>query len=236
LTEAYSSETNALSRTGSFVSLSVTVDVIIGPPGGHGSNPALELGGFRVMINKSLDFLEGDGDIPVNSQFRRFGLISDPQNLSSEDLTSITATACFSIKFPSSGTGAPTGDFQAGQIITQATTGAIGRVIHYDTVSKVLRYYQNEWLDADSSQSTAFRYENNPFSGNNVISNDATPTAITGTPDASADSSSFGVNFTDGYATPEVKKNSGNIIYVENRKAVNRSNDQIEDVKLVVEF
>ena len=235
MTEGYASESNALSRTGSVTSLSITVDVVIGPPGGHGSNPALELGGFRVMINKSLDFLEGDGDIPVNSQFRRFGLISDPQNLSSEDLTSTTATACFAVKFPLTGTGAPSGDFAAGQKITQPTTGAIGRVIHYDTVSKVLRYYQNEWLDADSNQSTAFRYKNIPFSGTNQITNGASP-AVTGTPDATADSLSFGVNFTDGYATPEVKKNSGNIIYVENRKAVNRSNDQIEDVKLVVEF
>ena len=235
LTEGYASESNALSRTGSVTSLSITVDVVIGPPGGHGSNPALELGGFRVMINKSLDFLEGDGDIPVNSQFRRFGLISDPQNLSSEDLTSTTATACFAVKFPLTGTGAPSGDFAAGQKITQTTTGAIGRVIHYDTVSKVLRYYQNEWLDADSNQSTAFRYKNIPFSGTNQITNGASP-AVTGTPDATADSLSFGVNFTNGYATPEVKKNSGNIIYVENRKAVNRSNDQIEDVKLVVEF
>ena len=98
-----------------------------------------------------------------------------------------------------------------------------------------MRYYQNEWLDADSNQSTAFRYKNIPFSGTNQITNGASP-AVTGTPDATADSLSFGVNFTDGYATPEVKKNSGNIIYVENRKAVNRSNDQIEDVKLVVEF
>lgn len=236
LSEGYSSASDAASRTVTPVSLSTAVvEVVIGPPGGHGKNPALELGGFRVMINKSLDFLEGDGDIPVNSQFRRFGLISDPQNLSSTDLTSNTATACFSIKFPSSGAGAPNGDFQAGQIIKQPATGAIGRVIHYDTVSKVLRYYQNEYLDADDGQSSDNKYKNIPFSGANPIANTIS-TPVTGTPDATADSLSFGVTFTNGYATPEVKKNSGNIIYVENRKAVNRSNDQIEDVKLVVEF
>ena len=232
LGEAYTSIANALSRSGSTSTLSGSIEVIISPPGGHGANPALELGGYRVMINKSLEFLDGDGDIPVDSQFRRYGLVADPQTPSSVDLESEFATACLSIKFPTSGSGAPTGDFEPGKIITQATTGAKGRVIHYDSVTKVLKYYQNEYIDETQTGQNAYKLV--PFSGSNAISSVTSQGTVTGTPSGSG--SFFGVTFTNGYASPEVKKNSGNIIYVENRKAVNRSNDQVEDIKLVVEF
>ena len=228
LTEAYTNVSDALSRSGSSNSLSGTVIAIISPPGGHGSNSSLELGGYRVMINKSLDFLDGDGDIPVDSQFRRFGLLSDPKDPNNQDLTLDTATACYAIKFPST----TNVNFAPGEIITQATTGAKGRVIHWDSVTKVLRYYQNEYIDA--TQTGQNQYKLVQFSGANDVS--GAVSQITVTPDTATSGLYFGITFTSGYASPEVKKNSGSVIYVENRKAVNRSNDQIEDIKLVVEF
>lgn len=228
LTEAYNNISDAQSRSGTKKNLSGSVFPIISPPGGHGSNPSLELGGYRVMINKSLDFLDGDGDIPVDSQFRRFGLLSDPKNQNNQDLTLNTATACYAIKFPA----ATNVNFELGEIITQATTGAKGRVIHWDSVTKVLRYYQNEYIDA--TQTGDNQYKLVPFSGANDVT--GTDSQVTVSPDTSASEVYFGINFTSGYATPEVKKNTGSIIYVENRKAVNRSNDQIEDIKLVIEF
>lgn len=228
LTESYSSLSDALNRSGTTTPLSGTVTAIISPPGGHGSDPSLELGGYRVMINKSLDFLDGSGDIPVDSQFRRYGLVADPQDQNSQDLVNPTATACYAIKFDSS----TTSNFVPGEIITQSTTGAKGRVIHWDSVTKVLRYYQNEYISA--TQTGQNQYKQVPFSGANAITGDTSQVVLT--PDTTANGSFFGILFTNGYAAPEVKKNSGNIIYVENRKAVNRSNDQIEDIKLVVEF
>lgn len=220
-----------------------SIEVIISPPGGHGSDPAVELGGYRVMINKTLDFLDGDGDIPVNSTFRRFGLLADPTDQNGDDLISTTATACLSMRFPTSGSGAPSGDFTPGATIKQSTTHAVGVVIHYDSVTGVLRYYQNEYID-DLARATgnadfvAERYKSIPFSGSNSVSQTTTVNGqsqtVTGTP--SGTTTSFGISFTNGYALSEVKKNSGDVIYVENRKAVNRSNDQTEDIKLVIEF
>ena len=247
LSEVYNSLSNAQGRDPSDKvgsGLSGSIEVIISPPGGHGANPSLELGGYRVMINKSLEFLDGDGDIPVDSQFRRFGLIADPQTPANADLTAASATACFAMKFPASGAGTPTGDFEVGKLISQNQGNdsngqaiiATGRVIHYDSATKVLRYYQNEYLDDDGTGLN--QYKLIPFTGQFDVTSTITQgnASISGRPDAAADSSSFGISFTDGYASPEVKKNSGNIIYVENRKAVNRSNDQTEDIKLVVEF
>ena len=73
----------------------------------------------------------------------------------------------------------------------------------------------------------------------NVITG-ATSSA-TGTPDAAADSAvtlagGNTVTFADGYANPELDPDSGDIIYLENRKPISRSSDQIEDIKVIVEF
>jgi hypothetical protein len=232
LTEVYTTAAAAASRSGTSSSLGTTADVeaIISPPGGHGADASLELGGYRVMINKSLDFLDGEGDIPIDCQFRRFGLLSDPVASSNTtlDLTTTTATACHAIKFPS----ATTTSFTPGEIITQSTTGAKGRVIHFDTVTKVLRYYQNEYTSALQTGQNQYKFV--AFSGQNSISGSTSGTTLT--PDTSSSGGYFGITFTNGYASPEVKKHSGKVIYVENRKAVNRSNDQVEDIKLVIEF
>ena len=97
-----------------------------------------------------------------------------------------------------------------------------------------MRYYQNEHID--ETQSGQNQYKLVPFSGSNIITGGTSGTTATPDTAASGTGSFFGVAFTTGYAQPEIKKNSGNIIYVENRKAVNRSTDQTEDIKLVVEF
>ena len=214
----------------SVTNISGTIKAIISPPDGHGSDTSLELGGYRVMINKSLEFLDGSGDIPVDSQFRRYGLISDPVVAgATTDLIDPTVTACKAIKFASS----TTDTYTAGEIITQATTGAKGRVIHWDTVNKVLRYYQNEYID--QTQAGTNTYQEVAFPG--AIAGATSNTVLT--PDVSHGTASSGIAaslWTSGYAGSEVKKHSGTVIYTENRKAVNRSNDQIEDIKLVVEF
>ena len=47
----------------------------------------------------------------------------------------------------------------------------------------------------------------------------------------------LGMSFVKGVANPEVKKYSGDIIYVDNREAaVTRSSQQKEDIKIVLEF
>ena len=180
------------------------------------------------MINKNLEFLDGSGDIPVNMQFRRFGLIEDPQSTGNIDYISPTATVCKSIKFPS-GT---TVNFENGEIITQATTGAKGRIIHWDSINKILRYYQNEYISAE--QTGANKDKLVEFSGANAITGSIS--SVTATPDTTYNNTLAGITFSSGYSAGEIKKYSGKVLYVENRKPVFRSNDQIEDVKLVIEF
>ena len=44
------------------------------------------------------------------------------------------------------------------------------------------------------------------------------------------------MKFNNGYAKPEIKSNDGQIIYIDNRRSISRANDQIEDIKIVIEF
>ncbi len=46
----------------------------------------------------------------------------------------------------------------------------------------------------------------------------------------------LGQSFTDGIASPEAKKYSGNIIYVDNRPSITRSSNQKEDIKVILQF
>ena len=47
---------------------------------------------------------------------------------------------------------------------------------------------------------------------------------------------SLGVNFTNGLASPEINKGSGEIIYLDNRPLVSRNPRQKEDIKIILEF
>jgi hypothetical protein len=46
----------------------------------------------------------------------------------------------------------------------------------------------------------------------------------------------LGQDFVNGLSNPEVKKYSGNIIYVDNRPAITRSSNQKEDIKVILQF
>lgn len=212
------------------------LDVIIPPPGGHGSSMEEELGAFRVLVNSKLEFLDGSGDIPVDISFRRFGLIANPFRFAElVQQTEDTISACRAIKFPDSFNY----NYTIGETITQSTTNARGIVIHWDSINKILRYYQNEYSGLATTGSNVNKLV--AFSGLNAVTGSIS--GISGNPDTAytsgisgAASNIAGIVFTQGYANPELQKYSGEILYIEHRKPIVRSNDQIEDIKLVIEF
>ena len=71
------------------------------------------------------------------------------------------------------------------------------------------------------------------FSGTGTIQGGTS--SVTYTPSTSS-STVNNVVFTSGYANPEMKRDTGEIIYVENRRPISRTSDQTEDIKVVVEF
>jgi hypothetical protein len=205
------------------------LDVIIPPKGGHGYNAVEELGGFFVMLNTSLEGTEStnSGDFTAANDFRKITLIKDPNNASGTAASAATLRGTYAIKIASSPTP---GTFTADEEINQATTGAVGKVVEWDSVNNILYYIQTRHNDAgvDSNGNLT------AFSAANVITGQSS--SATGTPDTSVSSTVNNVTFTSGYAAPEIQHDSGEILYVENRTKITRATDQTENIKLIIEF
>jgi hypothetical protein len=200
------------------------LDVIIPPQGGHGKNAIEELGGFYVMMNTSLEGTESgnSGDLTVANDFRKITLIRDP-NASGSAATSTTLRATKAINL----TGV-SGSYVVDEKITQASTGAVGKVVEWDSSNSILYYIQtrhtNEGIDTNGNQTA--------FSGTNVVTGAG---GATGTPTTST-STIDSVSFTSGYSASEIDHDSGDILYIENRAPITRAADQTENIKLVIEF
>ena len=207
------------------------VEVIISPEGGHGKNAVTELGGHYLMTATTISQAEND-DFSTANDFRQVGIVIDPTNYGTTTVaTATTARQTYAVKFASS-----TGVFEADEVITQASTGASGKVVEWDTVLSILYYQQESFKGFGTNATTGGLVA---FSGTNLITG-ATSSA-TGTPSSTSSetvtlANSNTLTLTSGYATPELQEDSGDIIYLENRKPIQRASDQTEDIKIIIEF
>ena len=202
------------------------LNVFIPPKGGHGKNAITELGGFYVMINKSLTGAEGTSDIGVANDFRRIGLVRDPYNYGTTTVASATTRRQIHAAVFSS----VSGTFTADEEINQASTGAVGKVIEYDSTNKILYWYQTRFPDVGTDSDGNLT----AFSGANAITGQSSSAAAT--PNTSDSTTTNAVVFASGYSTPELAFDSGDIIYVEERSPITRASDQTENIKLIIEF
>ena len=206
------------------------ITVISSPDDGHGANVVTELGAHYVMSAITLTQAEGD-DFTTGNDFRSVGLVVDPTNVGTSTVaTTTTARQTYVVKVDTN-----SGTFDADEVITQATTGAVGKVVEYDSTLSLL-YYQQESYKGFGTNATSGNYV--AFSGTNQITG-ATSSA-TGTTGASSETvtlaNSNTLTLTSGYATPDLQEYSGDIIYLENRKPIQRASDQTEDIKIIIEF
>ena len=212
------------------------LEVIIPPAGGHGADLEAELVAKRIMANIRLTYAEGSGDFPVDNDFRRIGLIKDPQKTGTGSIaTDETLNGLYAVKIANTG-GV---DYVPDEMITQATVGgktAIGTVVSWtldsgSTTAGVLKYIQSPSMHTHTD-GVVYAFEsnaNNPITGGQSL--------VSGTVDTGNNSVDvLGVTFQNGLAYPEIANNSGDLIYIENRRLITRAADQIEDIKLVIEF
>ena len=204
------------------------LDVIIPPQGGHGFDAPKELGGFFLMLNQSLEGTEtaNSGDYTASNDFRKIILIRDPKS-SGSAATATTLRGTKAIKIASSPTP---GTFTADEKITQATTGAVGKVVEWDSANNILYYIQTGFTDAGVDANG----DKSAFSGANVIT--GATSGATATPDSSSSATVNNVVFVSGYSSAELDENSGDVIYIENRAPIVRAADQTENIKLIIEF
>jgi len=223
-------EQPALSTTATIpATVTGKIEAIISPEGGHGADLAAEFFAKRVMTNVRLTYAEGSGDFPVDNDFRRIGIIQDPFNYGTTTVaTASTLRGIAALKL--SGTGDYTVDEEISQtvVVGSGTGTAKGKVVSWDSTNRILKYFQSPDLHTDAGVVRAFDHATNNVTG----ATSSTAAAI----DGNADATVADVAFTDGKANPEIAPNSGDIVYIENRRQITRAADQIEDIKLVIEF
>lgn len=229
-------------------------NVIIPPQGGHGADIYRELGARNALVYSRIENDSENPDFITGNEIARIGIVQNPSAFNStENLELEKASAVYGLKL--TGAGYSSATFAADAFITQTVgvgSTAVGRVVSYDATTGVLKYWQDRSLagfNTDGSQDTS------PVYGNRLQRFTATPGAsgslnILGGSTTLAIHTSFtgvstvinnrtyylGQSFTDGVANPEVKKYSGNIIYVDNRPSITRSTSQKEDIKVILQF
>ena len=220
---------------------------IIPPSRGHGYDVYNELGSDRVLVYARFD--DSTRDFPIDTSFSQIGIVKNPTSFGSTSLfTENQFSSAGAIKF-SSNTGTPV----IGERVFQQVSGgtARGYVVSYDAETKVLKYVQDrstqvnqtsfDTLDyvgvSTNARLYSFESNSNPvtttggFSGSIETGFTGVTTNPTGTKIIS-----LGTQFTNGVASPEINKKSGDIVYLDNRPLITRNSRQKEDVKIILEF
>jgi hypothetical protein len=236
-------------------SVNPTFDVIIPPKGGHGYDIYRELGAYNVLLYSRIENDSQNPDFITGNQIARVGIVENPNQFgSSQLLTSDKASAVYAIRL--AGVGYSSASFTPDSIITQTVgTGvtASGKVISYDSTTGVLKYWQDRTLAGFNTVGTAqttpqygfdlVEFTSNPSTGGSLVITGNTgatlsiSTSFTGISTVINSRTYYlGQSFVNGLSNPEVKKYSGNIIYVDNRPAITRSSNQKEDIKVILQF
>ena len=186
------------------------VTPIIGPRGGHGDDAIEELGGFFVMVNSRLEYGES-GNFTTNNDFRKIGLVAQPLYANGDVATASSADQCVTLTVQSWNSTA----FAEDELVTASQSGATGKVVDFKN-NTTLRL-----VDVTQGSNTTVGYDSiaGSFQANETF---------TGAGGASANTSAV--------VGGDFEKFSGDILYIENRSPVTRADDQIEDVKLIIEF
>jgi hypothetical protein len=235
-------------------STSPIFNVIIPPQGGHGANIYRELGARNALIYSRIENDSENPDFITGNQIARIGIVQNPEAYnSSENLGLDKASAVYALKLV--GSGYSSASFTPDSFITQTIgvgSTAVGRVISYDQTTGVLKYWQDRTtagFNTNGTQNTTpvYGFQLNEFTSNpngggsiSILGGSTTlsiQTSFTGVSTVINNRTYYlGQSFSQGVAQPEVKKYSGNIIYVDNRPSITRSTSQKEDIKVILQF
>ena len=232
-----------------------TLDVVIPPQGGHGADIYRELGAYNVLLYSRIENDSTNPDFIIGNQISRVGVVENPQQFGSSSILSADkASSLNALKLVGAGysTATFTGDSYFVQNVSTGTT-AVGRVVNYDQTTGVLKYWQDRSLAGFNTVGTAqtqptygfdlTEFSASPGTGGSLVISPSTGQELSIDTNFSGISTVInnrtyylGQTFTNGVSNPEVKKHSGNIIYVDNRPSITRSSNQKEDIKVILQF
>lgn len=205
--------------------------VIIGTPGGWGSNLVRELGGTRVGIFSNI--LSNTTDFINNTSFRQVGVLRGAQPQAGQD-NPTTMNATYAMRVVTVNAAADI--YKEGEVIRQTVTVdgknkvAKGVVVSWtgnDEINGIINYVQDPQIATDSDGGL-YR-----FSGTNPIVGETTGKIANV---ADVDDTVNDRVFVNGYSTPEVQHYTGKMIYLSNIPPVIRSSTQNENINLIISF
>lgn len=239
-----------------------TANVIISPKGGHGSDAISELGGDKLMINAKFNKSEGvsstgKGYIPANTEFRTISILKDPvlKVDSSNDpieteVIAKTTNSPETLRFTHRATISYENldyEINPDDILTNervrlaAELGTLEFVTELnsqqrreDALSNALQganaqvvYIRDDEVKDDTSIYTM--YLNNVQSNGETIAFAKDDTLL-------KSDSEVKLAVIEDYMYPEANTFSGDILYTENVNQVTRNVEQIEDIKIILDF
>jgi hypothetical protein len=231
-----------------------TFNVIIPPQGGHGADIYRELGAYNVLMYSRIENDNQNPDFITGNQIARVGVVENPESFDSDQILTLDkASVVYALKL--TGIGVESAVYTPDSFITQTVataTTAVGKVISYDQITGVLKYWQDRSMVGFTTVGIAItnptfgfdqvEFTSSPLAGGSLdINGGSSPLAIdssfTGISTVINNRTYYlGQSFTNGLANPEVKKHSGNVIYVDNRPSITRSPNQKEDIKVILQF
>lgn len=200
---------------------------IISPIFGHGGNNPKELGAVFIMIQMNLegDELASGGKFIVNQDFRQLGILKNP---TTSLPTLPTTISCLKSMTFTSSSDLP---FDEDEVIYQTQPNGIpdARGIVVD----------DEVISSEGVNTHTLRYIQQNEAGLGLTNHIITPFDAAGavvSTERDSTTSTDVVGAITAIYPPDIDENSGDIIYVENRRPISRSTDQTENIKLIVEF
>jgi hypothetical protein len=194
-----------------------TFNPIITSKEGLGKFIGRELGAYRIALHARLD----KNDFVFGNDFSIVGLLYNP--IISQGVGNI-AIGTKQLKLTAALSNSNANVYNDLSIV-DSVTGASGRIVHYeaDIQNDDYRiYYIQEDLVGYGLNSEGLKFDFAPDSNINIANGQETATIAAAGLSSVKDS--------------EVKRGSGEIIYIDNRNTISRSEDQTEDFKIIVEF
>jgi len=186
-----------------------TARAIINPKGGHAANAKLELGGFYVMLSPQI--VEDENEIfPVDTDFRVIGLIKDPYIYGTKTIASASQYSSTKKLYVSN----VTGTFVLDEYISGSTSLANAVITSLS-------------LDAGNSKANIkyFQAKDITLNSNNFIISESIIGATSGAVGTLLETTNQGI-----------QPDSGQIIYVDTFRPIQRAEGQTETLQLVIEF
>lgn len=203
--------------------------IILPPSGGYTYDTMNTLSAYYLSVNSELKYgyqiAGGDSGFFTQMKFRQYGLVNKPTLPNGDPVDGSNYIGCYSVKLASG-----TGTYQYGETITQTVNNVLteGFVVHWDSINKILFYIQTSELH--SVNGSIIR-----FTGNNQINGLTSLASYTPNISFTGEVTEVNLNFIDGYSTPQLSTNA-DILYLSNIQPVQRSTDQIENLKFIIKF